>query len=272
MVVGVLALSSRPAAAAPLIPGPDDAGHDAALAAKMGRFERQIHGVMTVPLGWGLQAVVSDPDARTQIEGFVASDAATFEAFSGQHVYALIDDYGEMGDLGMFGGVQAAATPSAMPCCGTRAPTRRTSTRRGGAARDDGRAALADAVTGAPGVVARGIARIPAEAGEPPVPGDRRPRPCRSSTERRPAARGQGADMARRRVGRAALPRVARRLLARTSSTATSSRSARCTTRWSTTRHDPRRTVDRLVEDARAIGSRADGAAGRERGRRRVDS
>lgn len=159
------------AAADPLIPGPAHAGHDAALAAKIGRFDKQIHGILTVSLGWGLEAFVSDPAARDQIDGFVASDADTFEDYAGQHIYAVLDRYEEFGDLGMFGGVQAAgdamryavlrdegADPAAID-----------------AARADLLAAMDglhwySRVTGTPGVIARGLRRVQPQPGAPALP------------------------------------------------------------------------------------------------------
>lgn len=173
VLLGVFALGwPAVVAAAPLIPGPGQAGHDAALAAKMARYDKQIHGIMAVPLGWGLEAFVSDPAARSQIDGFVASDAATFQEFSGEHVYAVLDAYEEFGDLGMFGGVQAAGDA-----------LRYAVLRDGGAdaaevdaAREHLLAAMDglhwySRVTGTPGVIARGLRRIEPQPGAPPLPG-----------------------------------------------------------------------------------------------------
>jgi hypothetical protein len=158
--------------AAALIPGPGRSGHDAALAAKLARFERQIHGITSVPLGWGLEAYVADPAVREQIAGFVGSDAASFEDYAGQHIYAVVDQYEEFGDLGMFGGVQAAG--DALRYAVLR------DTGADAAEIDAARAhlfAVMDGlhwysrVTGTPGVIARGLRRVGPQAGAPMLPG-----------------------------------------------------------------------------------------------------
>ncbi|HWB76384.1 MAG TPA: hypothetical protein VG755_15545 [Nannocystaceae bacterium] len=160
------------AAAATLVPGPGQMGHDAELAAKIDRYDRQLHGITTVPLGWGLEAFIGDPTNRMLVDEFVVSDFDDFEEFSGLHPYAIVDAYEEFGDLGMFGGVQAAGDAL-----------------RYAALRDEGAdAALVDAarddllaamdglhiyhqITGVPGVIARGVRRITPLPGEPPLPG-----------------------------------------------------------------------------------------------------
>ena len=160
------------AGADPLIPGPGQPGHDAELAGKMGRFQKQLLGITSVPLGFGLEAYVSNEAARDQIAGFVASDADTFEAFAGQHVYAVLDQYEEFGDLGMFGGVQAAGDA-----------LRYAVLRDEGADPAEVEAARAQLllamdglhwysqVTGVPGVIARGLRRAVPQDGAPPLPG-----------------------------------------------------------------------------------------------------
>ena len=156
-----------PVSAAPLVPG-----DDVELADKLERFRRVQHGVLSVPLGWGLEAFVSDPTARQDIADFAAADVDTFEEFSGQHIYAALDDYGEFGDLGMFGGVQAAGDAFRYAVLrDTGAPAAEVD-----AARDQLVAMLDGlhwytAVTGTPGVVARGLRRAVPQAGAPPLPG-----------------------------------------------------------------------------------------------------
>lgn len=168
----LLVLLAGHASAQRLVPGPGEPGHDAALAAKIDGYERQVHALLTVPLGYGLEAYVTPPANRALIAAFLASGATDFEAQTGRHPYEVLDDYGEEGDLGMFGGVQAAGDAF-----------------RYGALRDSGapvaevaqaRAQLVRAldglhwtmqVTGAPGVLARGIRRITPEPGDPPLPG-----------------------------------------------------------------------------------------------------
>jgi hypothetical protein len=154
-----------------LVPGPADPGFDAALAAKAEAYDRQIHAFLTPPLGWGLEAFVADAAHRTLIAEFIASGQHDFQAFSGLHPYQVIDRYEEFGDLGMFGGVQAAGDAF-----------RYAVLRDGGAPAEDverARAAVLRAmdglhaytrITGVPGVIARGLMRITAEPGEPPLP------------------------------------------------------------------------------------------------------
>lgn len=130
------------------------------------------HGVLSVPLGFGLEAFVSDPTARSTIETFVASGQRDFVAATGQHPYSLLDRYEEHGDLGMFGGVQAGGDA-----------LRYVVLRDGGAPAadvDEARAALVRAmdglhwqtqITGVPGVVARGIRRVLPDGSDPALPG-----------------------------------------------------------------------------------------------------
>lgn len=155
-----------------IVPGPDQVGHDAELAAKADRIRRQIHGLLTVPLGWGLEAYVASPDDRAAIDAFIASGEEDFEIATGRHPYDVIDFYEEQGDLGMFGGVQAAGDAF-----------RYQVLRDSGAPADEidrARAVLLRAmdglhwytrVTGEPGVIARGLMRIVPEDGDPPLPG-----------------------------------------------------------------------------------------------------
>ena len=59
------------AGAAPLIAPPGAPDHDSAVATKIDGFERQVHGLLTVPLGWGLEAFVDDPHLD-EYEGHVS--------------------------------------------------------------------------------------------------------------------------------------------------------------------------------------------------------
>ncbi|MBI2894264.1 MAG: hypothetical protein HYY06_11995 [Deltaproteobacteria bacterium] len=156
-----------------LVPGPGEPGHDPDLAAKAEAFDLQLHTFMTPPLGWGLEAYVPDPGMRAAIDEFFASGAEDFEAHTGLHPYEALGYYEEMGDLGMFGGVQAAGDAF-----------RYAVLRDGGAPADEvdaARAALIRAmeglswytrVTGVPGAMARGLQRITPEPGDPPLPGE----------------------------------------------------------------------------------------------------
>jgi MYXO-CTERM domain-containing protein len=172
VLVLLLSVSSPLRAAADtLVPGPGTADYSAATAARADDYERQIHGLLAVPLGFGLEAFISDAAARKLVDAFIASGARDFKAQSGKHPYEIIDKYEEHGDLGMFGGVQAAGDA-----------LRYAALRDGKAAAVDvssARAALLRAmdglhwmmeVTGKPGILARGIRRVTPEVGEPPLP------------------------------------------------------------------------------------------------------
>jgi hypothetical protein len=171
-VLGIWLALSGTSQAASIVPGPNDPGHDAALAAKMEAFRVQLHELTSVPLGFGLETYVSDPANRQLIDDFFASGQKDFIAFSGKHPYEILDRYGEHGDLGMFGGVQAAGDAF------------RYAVLRDSGAPDaeveQARRALIGAmrglhwvhqITGVPGVISRGIRRIEPEAGDPPLPG-----------------------------------------------------------------------------------------------------
>jgi len=165
-------LSAPSAHADSLVPGQGQAGYDATLAKKADDYSRVIHAIMTPSLGWGLQADIAAPGNRKLVDDFVQSGARDFQAETGKHPYEIVDDYGESGDLGMFGDVQAAGDAF-----------RYAVLRDSGASSalvDEARSQLESAmrglhwymeVTGEPGVIARGLRRITPEAGEPPLPG-----------------------------------------------------------------------------------------------------
>ena len=154
------------------MPGPGEAGHDAALAARVDGWDRQVQALLSVPLGYGLEAYVSVPANRALVASFLASGARDFESQTGKHPYEVVDDYGEEGDLGMFGGVQAAGVAfryAALRDSG--APAAQVDEARAALVRAMDGLHWASQVTGAPGVVARGLRRIAPEPGEPPLPG-----------------------------------------------------------------------------------------------------
>jgi hypothetical protein len=160
------------AGAAPLIAPPGAPDHDAAVATKIDGLERQVHGLLTVPLGWGLEAFVDDPANRSLIDAFIASGERDFQAQSGKHPYEVLREYGEFGDLGMFGGVQAAGDAFRYAVLRDSGAPQADVDR----ARDDLVRAMRGLhwyhqVTGVPGVVARGLRRITPESGEPALPG-----------------------------------------------------------------------------------------------------
>ncbi len=166
-----LAVHPGRALAQSLIPGPSDPDYDAALDQLADAYDRQIHGLLTTEYGLTLTALVSDPAHRTMIDDFIASGERDFQAQSGHHPYEVIDQYGEQGDLGMFGGVAAGGDAFRYAVLRDEgAPAAQV---------DEARTALLEAmdglhwqmeVTGTPGVLARGIERITPAAGDPPLP------------------------------------------------------------------------------------------------------
>ena len=208
--------SSRLAAAGGLIPGPGETDFDPALAAKADRFVVQLHQLLTGPIGFGLNANVSDPEHRELLGRFLAGDQRDFRAFAGVHPYQLIDGYGDYTHAAIFGGVQIAGDAFRYAVLRD----------EGGAPEevDEARAIFIrnlDAldwlvrVTGTPGVVARGIQRITPEPDEPPIPG--KIPEDRAALRRfwRPASSIQVADVARGPIGRAPVPDLGGRRLSR---------------------------------------------------------
>jgi hypothetical protein len=150
-----------------LIPGPDEPGYDPDLEAFATRWERSFH-VFTA-LGTGLNTDVSVPEAneehRALIEDFLqATDEWDFAAWSGLPVFDVIDKYHAV--AGLYAGVGIAADAY-----------------RYGVLRDQGYSEaevdrareflvraleemhVATAITGVPGVIARGFMRLD-------IPGD----------------------------------------------------------------------------------------------------
>src|SRR5262245_15509305 len=103
LATATLSALARPALGEGLVKGPGEAGHDAAVLDKMDGLEKQVHGLLTVPLGWGLEAFIDDPANRALVDQFIASGERDFRAATGKHPYEVIREYGEFGDLGMFG-------------------------------------------------------------------------------------------------------------------------------------------------------------------------
>ncbi|HCH67002.1 MAG: hypothetical protein CL927_06935 [Deltaproteobacteria bacterium] len=150
---------SAPVARASLIPGPGDPGFDAELDAKARRIDRVFHAFHV--RGTGLNAdlsVVDTPEARSLITQWVEEDDGwDFEAWSGVATTDVVDNWAKV--AGAYGGVGVAADAY-----------------RYGALRDEGAACsevavareqllrslsglhVAVAITGTPGVIARGFA------------------------------------------------------------------------------------------------------------------
>ncbi|HMR80420.1 MAG TPA: hypothetical protein PKD61_35170, partial [Polyangiaceae bacterium] len=95
-----------------------------------------------------------------------------FKAATGKHPYEVLSDYGEYGDLGMFGGVQAAGDAFRyMVLRDSGAPAAEVDAARKELLRVMKGLHWCHQITGVPGVVVRGLRRITPEAGEPPLPG-----------------------------------------------------------------------------------------------------
>ncbi len=155
-----------------LIPGPGEAGHDAALGTKADAFVRQQQALLSVPLGFGLEGAVSDSDSRSAIEDFLSSGATDFEAHTGLHPYEALSAYGEHGDLGMFGGVQAAGDAFRYAVLrDSGAPATEVDAARVALVRAMDGLHWQTQITGEAGILARGIRRALPEAGDPPLPG-----------------------------------------------------------------------------------------------------
>ncbi|MEN8183083.1 MAG: hypothetical protein ABFS46_11170, partial [Myxococcota bacterium] len=164
-----------------LLPGPGENGYDPGLAGLARQYDRQFFTFHAAPFSMSLDVHVdpADPSALEDIERFLADPEGGFgaDAFrqqSGREVFDVVDHYGEIGDLGMFGGVAAAGD------------AHRYAVLRDGCARrregcellDDARERLAEilevlhvahAITGEHGVVARGLFRrgMPQRGGDP---------------------------------------------------------------------------------------------------------
>ncbi len=168
-VLVFLAIAS-PAAADPIF----KKGAFPAVDAVMARHERQFYRLNAAPFGLSLDATPKDADAVAAIQQFCGQDASNdVKAVTGKHPFELMSDFGEHGDLGMFGGVPAAGTAF-----------RYLALKREGADAKtlaDARALLVRAieswhvfyvVTGGNGVIARGIYRLkPENPDDPPIPG-----------------------------------------------------------------------------------------------------
>ena len=77
----------------------------------MARHERQFYRLNAAPFGLSLDATPKDADAVAAIQQFCGQDASNdVKAVTGKHPFELMSDFGEHGDLGMFGGVPAAGT------------------------------------------------------------------------------------------------------------------------------------------------------------------
>jgi hypothetical protein len=98
-----------------LLPGPGENGYDPGLAWLAQQYDRQFFTFHAAPFSMSLDVHVDEDDlaSREAISGFLADPDAgegpdAFREFSGRDVFDVVDHYGEIGDLGMFGGMAAA--------------------------------------------------------------------------------------------------------------------------------------------------------------------
>ncbi len=144
------------------------------LDANMKRQERQFYLINARPFGLSLDAHYKDDQARNLIEQFLSQDASDdFEAVTSKHVHEILSSYGEFGDLGFFGGVALAGTAfEYMVKKRDGAESSELATARQRLVRAVQSWHVFYTVTGAQGIVARGIRRlVPQNPQDPPFPG-----------------------------------------------------------------------------------------------------
>lgn len=93
-----------------MIPGPAEAGYDAALAAEARRHDRQFHAFNAQPMGAGSDVMVpaAEPERRRMIEDFILkSDGWDFEKYSGRSVFDAVGGWEKT--AGLYAGVGVAA-------------------------------------------------------------------------------------------------------------------------------------------------------------------
>jgi hypothetical protein len=107
--------AGRGRAARTLLPGPGENGYDPGLAWLAQQYDRQFFTFHAAPFSMSLDVHVDEDDlaSREAIASFLADPDAgegpdAFREFSGRDVFEVVDHYGEIGDLGMFGGMAAA--------------------------------------------------------------------------------------------------------------------------------------------------------------------
>ena len=151
-----------------LVPAPAD---DPVLGELAAQYDRQFFTFNARPFGVSLDGAYRT-EYRDLIAGFFLQDEP-FEVYASMHPFEVMAGYGEHGDLGMFGGV--AAVGDALRYVVLRdggAPAGEVDQAREAVVRAIGAMHMMQALTGQPGIVARGVMRLtPEESGAPPVPG-----------------------------------------------------------------------------------------------------
>jgi hypothetical protein len=170
IVAALVLLAGAPASAQPLVPDEID---DPELGALAAQYDRQFFTFNARPFGLSLDGFY-DPAQEAVIVGFFAQPEP-FEVYAGAHPFTVLGGYGEHGDLGMFGGV--AAVGDALRYVVLRdggADAARVAEARAEVIRAMRAIHMFQALTGVPGVVARGVMRLTPDeddVGAPPVPG-----------------------------------------------------------------------------------------------------
>jgi len=168
LILCALSLSATATAAPIIAPGDSEAVN-----AHMLAHDRQFYTISAYPFGLSLDVHPADQAGVDAINQFLAqSENDDFEAVTGSHLFEVLSQFGEYGDLGFFGGVAVAGTAF-----------RYLTLKKEGAPADvlaDARAKVVRAaeawhvfyvVTGGNGVVARGIRLMkPQDPNDPPLP------------------------------------------------------------------------------------------------------
>lgn len=155
-----------------LIPGPGEPGFDEETQSKAFRYAQQIQGMSAYPFGMALDTYLIDDAARALVTDWLTNSPLDqdFEEYTGVAVYDVVALFGEIGDLGMFGGVAAAGDLLRY------ALARDAGADTGGETPGELRQNVIDllealhicvAITGAPGVIVRGIAPKGLPGGDP---------------------------------------------------------------------------------------------------------
>jgi hypothetical protein len=145
-----------------LIPGPGESGFDEETQSKAFRYAQQQKGMSAFPFGMSLDVYLNDDEARSLVTDWLTISELDqgFEEYTGVPVYDAVAFFGEVGDLGMFGGVASAGNLLRY------ALARDTGADMGGESLDDLRQNVIDllealhicfAITGVPGTIVRGI-------------------------------------------------------------------------------------------------------------------
>lgn len=172
VVVLSLVGAASPSAAAPILAGAAQPGHDAALAALAVGFQRQQDVFATAENGLSLDIFVR-PGEVAGVRAFFAQEAEPdFKTFSGKHPFEVVDAFGEWGDEGNFAGVSSVGVAARLLALRAEgAPVAELARARASAVRA-ARAWHVYGSIGGPGVVARGIRRVkPEDPSAPPLPG-----------------------------------------------------------------------------------------------------